>query len=252
MKDALELKQDIVFRTTLRGLELEFHSTWGLFSPREIDVGSRMLVEQIELEPKHLSLDLGCGYGAIGIPVARCCPAGRVHMVDKDGVALRYARMNAQINQADNCVVYDSNALSAVEAHGFDNVLSNIPANVGKELLYIILSDAWDHLKPGGRLYVVTIAGLRRFIERNLNDVFGNYHKLKQGGTYAVAMAQRLKPGRRASTSCTASTDLHAWSATTRDASTSPTTASGQTGSSGQQGKNLHEHQRAYLRRLCG
>ncbi|MCC7407966.1 MAG: methyltransferase [Phycisphaeraceae bacterium] len=199
MKDALELKQDIVFRTTLRGQELEFHSTWGLFSPREIDVGSRMLVEEIELEPGHLSLDLGCGYGAIGIPVARCCPAGRVHMVDKDAVALRYALQNAQINNVSNCLVYESNALSAVKTQGFDNVISNIPANVGRELLYIILSDAWDHLKPGGRLYVVTIAGIRKFIQRNLTDVFGNYHKLRQGGTYTVAMAERTPYGHRLS-----------------------------------------------------
>lgn len=191
MKTAAELKQDIIFPATLGGIPLQFHSTWGLFSPRDIDAGSAMLVEQLELEPQHTSLDLGCGYGAIGIPVARCCPQGTVHMVDKDFVALEFAKKNAQINGAANCVIYPSNAFSAVPAMQFDNVVSNVPANVGAEMLFIILSDAREHLKPGGRIYIVCISGLRKFIQRNLMDVFGNYKKLKQGGTYTVAMAAR-------------------------------------------------------------
>jgi len=54
-------------------------------------------------------------------------------------------------------------------------------------MLYIILSDAQDHLKQGGRLCVVTVTGIRKFIQRNLLDVFGNYKKLKKGKTYTVA-----------------------------------------------------------------
>ena len=195
MEHSPEPRREIAFNTSLRGSGFTFHSTWGLFSPRQIDAGSRMLVEHIELQPQHKTLDLGCGYGAIGVPVARCCPQGLVHMVDKDFVALQYARKSVQANGLTNCVVYESNAFSNVTESGFDNVASNLPANVGKELLHIILCDAWDHLRPGGRLYVVTVAGLRRFIQRNLQEVFGNYRKLKQGGTYAVAMAERRAPG---------------------------------------------------------
>ncbi len=191
MKSARELKQDIVFKATMRAHEFEFHSTWGLFSPRSIDAGSRMLVEKLELEGDHITLDLGCGYGAIGIPIAHCCPHGQVHMVDKDFVALEHARKNITLNTLTNCVVYESNAFSNVPRMRFDNIVSNIPANVGRELLYIILSDAKQHLKPRGRIYVVTIAGIRKFIQRNLLDIFGNCRKLKQGSTYTVAMAER-------------------------------------------------------------
>jgi len=191
MKSEQELKQDIVFRARLRGQEFEFHSTWGLFSPRRIDDGSRMLVEKIELSPDHTTLDLGCGYGALGVPIARSCPAGEIHMVDKDFVAVEYAAKNAAANGLTNCRVHLSNALSHVPDVRFDNVVSNLPANVGREMLYIILSGAAGRLRPGGRMYVVTVAGLRRFIQRNFIDVFGNYKKIKQGKTYTVAMAVR-------------------------------------------------------------
>ena len=190
-KNEEELKRTIVFGARLRGCEFEFHSTWGLFSPRRIDDGSRMLVEKIELAPDHATLDLGCGYGALGVPIARACPDGEVHMADKDFVAVACAAKTAAANGLNNCRAYLSSAFSHVPDVRFDNIVSNLPANVGREMLYIILSGARRHLKGGGRLYVVTVAGLRKFIQRNFIDVFGNYKKLKQGKTYTVALAVR-------------------------------------------------------------
>jgi 16S rRNA (guanine1207-N2)-methyltransferase len=189
MKTSDELKRDIVFETTLRGRRMTFHSTWGLFSPRSVDDGSFLLLKHLDLRDSDVTLDLGCGYGAIGLAVAADCPGGSVHLVDKDFVAVDYAAKNARANGLSNCRAYLSNAFGAVGDVRFDNILSNLPANVGKEMLYIILHDAWEHLKPGGQLVVVTIAGLRRFIQRNFEEVFGNYEKLKQGGTHAVARA---------------------------------------------------------------
>jgi len=192
MSDVDGLKRDIVFQTTLRDRPMTFHSTWGLFSPRRIDDGSRMLIEKIPVEEGDLTLDLGCGYGPIGLSLAAADPRGTVHLVDKDFVALDYVHRNAEANGIANVEVYASNAFSAVpEGVQFDNVVSNLPANVGKEMLSIILHDARARLKPGGRLCVVTVAGLRRFIRRNFEEVFGNYAKLKQGKTYAVALAVR-------------------------------------------------------------
>jgi len=185
------LKEDIVFRAILRGFPLELHSTWGLFSPRAVDVGTHMLVQSLTLRPPQLMLDLGCGYGAIGLSMAKSCPDGEVHMVDKDFVALAYAAKNAQINHLDNCRIYPSNGFSAVPVTGFDTIAANLPANVGRELLTILLHDARQHLNPGGQLWVVTIAGLRQFIRRNFEEVFGNYEKVRQGKTYTVALARK-------------------------------------------------------------
>jgi 16S rRNA G1207 methylase RsmC len=191
MRTAEELKQDIIFNTTLRGHQFVFHTTWGLFSPRSVDNGSYLLIKHLEIEDGQQTLDLGCGYGVIGLAIAKACPAGIVHLVDKDIVAVEFARKNAEINRITNCEIYLSNGFSAVGDQRFDTILANLPAQVGKELLYIFLSDAKRHLKPGGQIAVVTISGLREFIKRNILEVFGNYKKLKQGQTHTVAKAEK-------------------------------------------------------------
>ena len=193
MKTANQLKQDIIFEITLREHQLCFHTTWGLFSPREIDEGSRLLLRYLAVKDGDVTLDLGCGYGVIGLTIAKLTPNGTVHMVDKDFVALEFAEKNAAVNKVTNCQIYPSNAFSAVGNAKFNTVVSNLPAKVGRELLYIILSDARDHLRPGGQIVVVTISGLREFIKRNFREVFGNYEKIKQGRNYTVARAVKEK-----------------------------------------------------------
>ena len=127
--DIRRLKRDIVFQERLRDTEFEFHSTWGLFSPRQIDEGTRLLVENFDVRPDHTTLEIGCGYGPIGIVLAHQSSSGNVHMVDKDYIAIEYAKINVRVNGLDNCRVYLSNAFSDVpERLRFDNIVSNLPA----------------------------------------------------------------------------------------------------------------------------
>jgi 16S rRNA G1207 methylase RsmC len=104
---------------------------------------------------------------------------------------VEYSARNARINGITNAESFLSNGFSAMGDRRFHVITSNLPAKVGKEMLYLYLYDAFEHMHPGGRLYVVTITGLRRFIERGFKEVFGNYDKLKQGKDYTVAMAIR-------------------------------------------------------------
>ncbi|MEJ2465887.1 MAG: methyltransferase [Candidatus Thiodiazotropha sp.] len=185
-----KLRRDIVIDADLAGERLTLHSTWGIFSPREVDEGTRLLVEWLKITPTDDCLDLGCGYGPIGLLMARKAPQGQTLMVDKDFMAVQYANANAQRNNLSNAQAMLSNGFDHIDpALRFDIIASNIPAKVGKEMLSLILHDAHARLKPGGRLYVVTINGLRQYMKRNLNEVFGNYDKLKQGRTYTVALA---------------------------------------------------------------
>jgi 16S rRNA G1207 methylase RsmC len=189
-EDYLErIREDIVFATNLRGHSLTFHSTWGLFSPREVDEGTELLLRHIEVRPEDDCLDLGCGYGPIGLTLAKLAPAGETLMVDKDFMAVEYANLNARLNHIANARAMLSNAFQHLDERRFDLVASNVPAKVGKEMLAIMLNDAHAHLRPGGRIWVVTITGLRRLFERSLEDIFGNYEKVKQGKTYTVASA---------------------------------------------------------------
>jgi 16S rRNA G1207 methylase RsmC len=166
---------------------LEFYTTWGLFSPRAIDDGSRMLLDFLELESDDDCLDLGCGYGVLGLCMARRAAQGHTLMVDKDFVAVDYAERNRLHNRIDNASCQLSNGFEQIPAQQFDVIVSNIPAKVGKEMLYIYLFDALEYLKPGGSFYIVTITGLRQFFKRGFSEVFGHYEKIKQGRTYTVA-----------------------------------------------------------------
>jgi 16S rRNA G1207 methylase RsmC len=187
------LREDIVFETTLRGRSFTFHSTWGLFSPRGIDEGTRLLIEHLEVGPDADGLDLGCGYGPIGLALAHLAPRGRACLVDKDFVAVEYSRRNAKRNRLGNCEAFLSNGFDRVGERRFDIVASNIPAKVGNEMLTLYLHDSLTHLKPGGQLWIVSLSGLRRFFARALREVFGNYKKIKQGRNHTVSRA--TKPG---------------------------------------------------------
>lgn len=185
-----QLREDTVFQETLKGRTFTLHTTWGLFNPKRVDPGSRLLVDYLETGPADHCLDLGCGYGPIGLALAHMCPEGEVQMIDKDFVAVDYAARNAERNGLKNCRVYLSNAFSHVPANDvFDTIVSNLPAKVGNELLTLIMHDAHARLKPGGRLWVVTISGLKDYIKRNFKEVFGNYKKIKQRGTHLVSLA---------------------------------------------------------------
>jgi 16S rRNA G1207 methylase RsmC len=192
-KETLDkLRRDIVIDADLAGERLELHSTWGIFSPREIDEGTRLLVERLQIDPADDCLDLGCGYGPIGLFMARRAPQGQTLMVDKDFMAVEYANANARRNHLPNARAMLSNGFDQIDPSlRFNLIASNIPAKVGKEMLSLLLHDARERLRPGGRLYVVTINGLRQYMKRNLNEVFGNYDKLKQGRSYTVALARK-------------------------------------------------------------
>ena len=187
--DISQLKQDIIFTANLRGHEFAFHSTYGLFSPKEIDRGSLLLIETVAVNPRDSILDVGCGYGAVGLTLAKLAPLGKTHMVDKDFVAVEYAKQNAALNGITNCKIYLSNAFSAVPDIQFDTIVSNLPAKAGNDFFTILFHDAKTHLKPGGRFYVVTLAGMKEYIKRNFQRLFGNCQKLKQGETHAVSVA---------------------------------------------------------------
>lgn len=173
---------------------MTFYSTWGLFSPKEIDEGSALLIKNVDVGESDQILDIGCGYGSIGLTLAKLAPHGKIHLIDKDFVAIDYTKKNAHINHIDNCEIYLSNGFSHVPDIQFDTIVSNLPAKVGKEFFWILLENSKKHLKPGGKIYVVTISGLRKFIKRNFIEFFGNYEKIDHNKTYTVAMASKTQP----------------------------------------------------------
>jgi 16S rRNA (guanine1207-N2)-methyltransferase len=185
-------RQDLRFEEPVLGKTMQFTSTWGLFSPEKLDDGSLMLLDHIEFRKADSSIDLGCGYGILGMTAARECPEGQHLLIDKDFVAIEYAKKNCFDNRLTNTEVQLSNGFRHVDpARRFDLVMSNLPAKASKEQHYLYLLDAYNAMNSGGRFYVVTINGLREFMQRTFKEVFGNSDKLKQGKTYTITMAQK-------------------------------------------------------------
>ncbi|MCL4555739.1 MAG: class I SAM-dependent methyltransferase, partial [Gammaproteobacteria bacterium] len=152
--------------------------------------GTDLLLKYCDIKSDEHILDLGCGYGPLGIALAKDAPNGSVTMLDKDFVAVDYARRNLIANRIPQGQVLLSNGLAQLpKDQRFSTVVSNIPAKVGKELMSIFLYDIDQHLLPDGQLVVVTINGLRDYMKRTFNEQFGNYEKVKQGRDYTISRA---------------------------------------------------------------
>ncbi len=187
IKEAVKIRKPLRFNSELHNQALSFETTYGIFSPKEIDQGTKLLLAHLDVETDFDCLDLGCGYGPVGIWMAKNATNGQIIMLDKDFVAIEYANRNVKINQLNNAKAVLSNGFSALEEQKFDLIVSNIPAKVGNEMLYLFLYDAFHHLKPGGKFVVVTVNGLRHFCKRTFKEVFGNYKKVKQGQSYTIS-----------------------------------------------------------------
>ena len=187
-----EYRKDIQFNATLCGQPLTFNSTWGIFSPREIDAGTLLLLKYIKINPDDDCFDLGCGYGPIGLTMAKLAENGQTLMVDKDFMAIEYSKKNAVQNNIKNAKAMLSNGFQHIDKNlKFDVIASNVPAKVGKEMMSLMLHDAHQAMKPDGRLYLVTVNGLRQYMKRNLKEIFGNYKKVKQGKAYTIHLAYK-------------------------------------------------------------
>jgi len=189
-KQLNEYRQDIKFTETLCDQTLNFKSTWGIFSPREIDAGTKLMMRYIEINPSDDCFDLGCGYGPIGLTMAKLAPQGNTMLVDKDFMAVEYSNKNATANNIVNAKAMLSNGFQHIDSkQRFDVIASNVPAKVGKEMMSLMLHDAHKHLNKDGKFYLVTVNGLRQYMKRNLKEVFGNYKKIKQGAAYTIHLA---------------------------------------------------------------
>jgi 16S rRNA (guanine1207-N2)-methyltransferase len=146
------------------GRRLELRVAQDLFSSHEVDVGTRLLLRTLagpEHGARRLVLDLGCGYGPLGLGLRAAAADRLVHLVDRDALAVEYSRENAAANRLDGVEAYASLGYADVRAAGFDLVVSNIPAKAGAPVIGQLLLGGAGLLAPGGLVAVVVIAPLR-------------------------------------------------------------------------------------------
>ena len=148
-----------LIHTQIKGFELVFESSDDQFSPRRIDAGTLALLSVVDFAEGDRVLDLGCGYGVVGVLAARVVGPGNVVMVDNDPAAVALARKNCKRNGVEGVEVILSEGFSHMDVTGFDLILSNPPFHLGHivdhEATGELIRGARDRLAPGGRLRLV-------------------------------------------------------------------------------------------------
>jgi len=174
------LDPDIYYKKTLTykygGKELQFRVSQDLFSSFQVDIGTQFLIRTVTLGrpfPYRKILDLGCGYGAIGITLKQLYPETEIHMVDRDALAIEYSRQNTELNHLSAIEVYGSLGYENLMAKDYDLVISNIPAKAGETVIKSWLNDAVNYLQPDGQVVIVIVKTLeisvRNLLVENLN-----------------------------------------------------------------------------------
>lgn len=178
-------------KSVLRGKEYVFETKPGLFSKNEIDEGTRLLIETMEIQPNDSVLDIGCGYGPIGIVAASLASKGKVYMVDTDFRAVNYTKKNIQLNKVPNAEVRISDGLQEMKGKTLDVILSNPPTHLPKETFIEFVESSKKQLRAGGKIYFVTEKRLKPLLKREFERVFGNYTQLTSGPKHIVGMAYK-------------------------------------------------------------
>lgn len=149
-----KLKSDEkIIKVRINNIDFRFFVDYGVFSKKGLDFGTRSLLETIAKEKiEGEILDIGCGYGPIGIYLKKTYPV-EVDMVDINKRCLHLSKKNAHQNSV-NVNVFESDAYQNIQKK-YDFIITNPPIRVGKEKLYQILIDAKDYLKETGKLIFV-------------------------------------------------------------------------------------------------
>lgn len=180
-------RAESTFTGSVRGMEFRFITDTAVFSRDRIDFGSALLIGALQLGPADTVLDMGCGYGPIGMAAARLVPQGKVYMVDVNERAADLARRNLAENGVTNAEVRVGDALAPVTGIEFDHVVTNPPIRAGKAVIYRMIDEAHASLKPGGSIWVViqTKQGAPS-MKKRLREVFGDVEDVEREAGFHV------------------------------------------------------------------
>lgn len=175
----------------LCGKTLHFTTDAGVFSKGGVDFGSRLLIESF-LMPRVDGdvLDVGCGYGPIGLTIATLFPERQIQMVDVNERAVALSRENAERNHLSNIKIYPSDGLLAVKDSDFAAILTNPPIRAGKEVVFSFYENSFAKLRSGGELWVVIQKKQGApSSAKHLEEVFGNVSVVAKRKGYYILKA---------------------------------------------------------------
>jgi 16S rRNA (guanine1207-N2)-methyltransferase len=196
------MDKDVYFHKTITlrvGREnLEFRTSQELFSSHAIDTGTRFLLHSIieaGYDKTQRILDLGCGYGPIGLTLKKIYPESTVHMIDRDALAIEYSRQNTKLNGLEDEEIYGSLGYDDIKRNDFDMIVSNIPGKAGEAVIAYFLREARYYLAPGGLAAIVVVAALEGDVAKILADTPGTEIILKRNRTGHAIFHYRFSRG---------------------------------------------------------
>ncbi|MDL2234306.1 methyltransferase [Ruminococcaceae bacterium OttesenSCG-928-L11] len=159
-----------------------------LFSPGGLDAGTAAMLSCINLLPSDKVLDLGCGYGVVGIYAAKCIGAERVTMCDIDPLAVEQARQNAALNNVPDVKIVQSDGFRSIDDFGFTVILSNPPYHADFSVPKHFIEKGFNRLAIGGRMLMVTKR--RDWYKNKFISIFGGV-KIQEVDGYFVFIAEK-------------------------------------------------------------
>lgn len=175
------------------GQSLAFETREGLFSPAHADRGTLAMLSVAELRPGMRILDLGCGWGLVGVTAATICGAENVWMADIDPLAVEAARENAARNGVPGAHFCVSDGFTGINEAGFDMILSNPPYQSDFSVAKGFIEKGFNRLKIGGRMLMVTKR--EAWYRNKFASVFGGVRVFNLDG-YLVFAAERRRAAR--------------------------------------------------------
>ena len=171
-------------RVDLLGEKMTFLTDAGVFSKKMVDFGSQLLLKCLEVDEGETVLDVGCGYGPLGLSLAKAYGV-QATMVDINNRALDLARQNAERNKVE-ATIFQSNIYEQVEGK-FDHVISNPPIRAGKQVVHEIIEKSKDFLATDGDLTIVIQKKQGApSAKSKMEEVFGNCEVVKKDKGYYI------------------------------------------------------------------
>jgi 16S rRNA (guanine1207-N2)-methyltransferase len=169
------------------GRQYRFRTAAGVFSKRAVDRGTRLLLAAVDPAGAERILDLGCGYGAVGIVMAARAPQAHVTLVDINPRAVALAADNIRLNAVPNAQAQVGDGCAPVAGERFDVILLNPPIRAGRAVVARLVREAHACLRRGGRLYLVarTSQGART-LARLMETVYARVTEVERGGGFRV------------------------------------------------------------------
>jgi 16S rRNA (guanine1207-N2)-methyltransferase len=179
-------------RTCLRDKPFEFLTASSVFSIKRVDLGTRILIESMILPETGYVLDVGCGYGVVGIAAAAFNKKLRVVLTDINHRAVILARKNAEKNKVRNVEVHQGNLYEPVEGLSFNCVLSNPPVSAGMATVEAIIRNAPSIMAPKAALQMVVRSKIgKKTLPEVFTETFGNFQIIAIESGYRILVGQK-------------------------------------------------------------